>query len=187
MHIRNVTLGLAFCGFAQVAAAAPITTLDGPEWTRNLAAGGTAEIVELTGEAAVGAPSPTAAVKVTSTVNADRGEIRQFADFGRVRDFFTQELGFSYSYFKEAGTPEFAAPALKLEFAVNPGGVNGTGNDRTFVTLVYEPTWNQAANPNNSLTVPSGTWTDVSISLNEGLFWNTQSLTRKELSGIRGL
>ena len=155
-------------------------------WTQGpLAGGGTNAIVDLTGlggNLENSAPLPTGAANLTTGFsNADRAELAVGDNFGLVSNVFTNGLSLGYSYHKAtvAGGNAFAAPALKLAFS--KGGTCTSGD--CFVQLVYEPTWNQPANPGASLVVPTDVWTNIVISLTDGLFWGTGGFGEPNTAG----
>lgn len=148
-------------------------------WSQFVSGGGTASTVSLTGLGGTlenTAPLPTGAARLTTgpVATGDRGEaFLSSPNFGTVGDFLSSG-SLSYKYFKSSVNDgnAFAAPAIKI--TVSDGNItNGAHGADGFTTFVYEPTWNQAANPNNSLAVPTDVWTMVSIDGTTGLFWHT--------------
>ncbi len=130
--------------------------------------GGTASIVNLSGlggNLENNAPLPThAALITTGFSNNDKAEIGIGMDFGAVQDL--SSLGYSYHKATVAGGNASAAPAIKLTI-LGPHPTDG------FVTLVYEPTWNQPGNIGSSVVVPTDEWLTAAIDPNNGVFWTT--------------
>ncbi|QDU72893.1 hypothetical protein [Mucisphaera calidilacus] len=144
-------------------------------WYENdVRAGGVASIEDLTGAGGnleANQPLPIGAAKLTTGFsNDDKAEVGVADSYGAMGDI-TSTLSFSYSYYKEAvgGGNAFAAPSLKLTI-FNP---TPTQDPDGFITLIYEPTWNQPSNPGASLAVPTGDWQTVNIDADNGLFWGT--------------
>ncbi len=155
------------------ASAEVISDFDGPFGTF-VRGNGTAELVDLTGlggNLENNAPFPTGALKLTTTDNPDGIDVGRSVGDPLVADIFNADLSVSYSFFKEATSNAFAAPALKLGF-LNAAYDAIDGNDG-FVQLIYEPTWNIAGSEGSSTAVPTGDWLDVTISTTDGLFWGT--------------
>lgn len=153
-------------------------------WFENdVRVGGTASTVDVSqagGNLENAQPLPIGAAKLTTRVaeNADKAEVGVADAYGRVADIMSS-LAVAYAYYKAdvPGGNAFAAPSIKLTF-YDPDYV-GDG----FVTLVYEPTWNQPANPGASLVVPNDVWTDVAIDQNTGLFWGTGGFGQPNTAG----
>ncbi len=119
------------------------------------------------------APLPTGAVRLTTGAdNNDKAEIGVADDFGLAGDIIDGNLQLSYSYYKESSGNAFAAPSIKLVFFNFEQPCPSPDAD-CFVTLVYEPTWNQPGTEGSSAAVPTGAWTNVSIANTSGLFWGT--------------
>ena len=167
---------LAIAPFA-VSASTLVTDFEaGSPWQQTLqAGGGSVEIVDLTGAGGAlesDAPLPGGAVRFETTNDgADRAEIAVEGNFGTVSNIFNENLSFSYSLFKGDVGPPANTPALKLGF-VN-SGVTGTGIDRGFVQLIFEPYWNQPGSAGASQPVPTDEWLDYDIGFDSGLFWAT--------------
>lgn len=158
------------------ASTVPVLSLNGSSssagWrTTYRASGGTAEIVDLYGlggNLQHNGPDKNGAVKLTTTDNdSSRAEVALSQNFGKVSTLFNDSLNLSYSYFKESvsGGNASAAATLKLTF-------KGSGLFAPSLTLVYEPSWNQAI-PGSSINPPVDEWTTASINLEEGVFWAT--------------
>lgn len=146
--------------------------------------GGTATIETLSGGGNLqnNAPLPTGAAKLTTGLaNNDKAEIAVSDSYGTVGSIFSS-LSVSYSYFKDTNQPgspasaDFAAPSIKLTFLGNHQ-VDG------FVTLVYEPSWNQPGNEGASTAVPTGDWVTVTIDEDTGLFWGTGGFGQPNTAG----
>jgi len=180
-HSRTAAAAVLAAALAggQAAGAATVVTEFAPNadcgtgvWClSDLRAGGTASIPDLTGEGGnleTAQPLPVGAARLTTGLsNDDKAEVGLFGDFGVVEDLFaTLVVGYDYHKAAVAGGNEFAAPSLKLSFL-------GDHPDDGFVTLVYEPTWNQPGNEGSSVAVPTDTWTDVPLDADTGLWWNT--------------
>lgn len=132
-------------------------------------AGGTAEIVSTVGAGGAlenDAPLPGGALQlVTPNDNAARAEVARSGNFGTVADIFTGDLSFTYSWFNEVGSGTTAAPALKL--AIFDPTFAGDG----FGQLIYEPY--AQGNGSNTIVIPEGQWVTETITLTQGLFWDT--------------
>lgn len=175
--MRNLALALAASLLATVpisAGAAVVYSLDGSSgWSGATTGGGTAGIVSLNGAGGNlenNAPLPSGAVRLTTGFdNNDRASAGIAGDFGKVSDIFNGSLSFSYSIYKQdvPGGNAAAAPAFRLAF-FNPG-FSGDG----FVQLIFEPYWNQPGNPGIPTNPPTGVWEEYTISLSDGLFWQT--------------
>jgi len=144
---------------------------------------GTASIVDLTGQGGNlenNAPLPPGAAMLTTgnDVN-DKAEVAVTDTWGTSASLFPS-LEVSYSYYKSSvgdGNP-FAAPSIKLSF-LGAAPISGDG----FVTLVYEPTWNQAGSEGSSTAVPTDDWQSVSIDGDTGLFWGTGGFSQPNTAG----
>jgi len=151
---------------------APAADCDTGVWcTNDVRGGGTAEIVDLTGtggDLESNQPLPTGAARLTTGFdNNDKAEAGIFGSFGQVRDILASlEVGYSYHKAAVSGGNASAAPSIKLSFL-------GSHPDDGFVTLVYEPTWNQPGSEGSSVAVPVDVWTDVSLDAATGLWWGT--------------
>lgn len=116
--------------------------------------------------APAGGPLPTGAAKLTTgndtNAKAEVGVVDAYGTAGSM----LPAIALHYSYFKEAssGNAE-TAPSIKLTF------FNGAYVGDGYVTLVYEPYWNQAAGPATSIQPPVNAWTAVDIDYTNGLFW----------------
>jgi len=183
-------LVLSFC-LAQTASAVvvryfePSTPLPTPGvWFENdVRVGGTASTVDLSaagGDLENAQPLPIGAALLTTRVaeNGDKAEVGVADAYGLVSDIMSS-LAVGYAYYKAdvSGGNAFAAPSIKLTF-YDPDYV-GDG----FVTLVYEPTWNQPGNEGSSVAVPVDTWTNVAIDQNTGLFWGTGGFGQPNTAG----
>ncbi len=132
---------------------------------------GTASTVDLTGaggDLENNQPLPIgAALLTTGFDDGDKAEVAVANEFGTISSILDNiELAYSYHKANVPGGNAFAAPSLKL-------AVFGSHPDDGFVTLIYEPTWNQPGNEGSSTAVPTDQWTDVSIDADTGLFWQT--------------
>lgn len=147
---------------------------------------GTASIVDLTGQGGnleSNQPLPIgAALLTTGASNTDKAEVGVTDSYGLAPSMFNDStLSLQYEYYKDSTNDgnAFAAPSIKLTL-YNPGC--GVGVD-CFGTLVYEPTWNQPANPAASLAVPTDDWISVSITEDSGLFWWTGGFGQPNTAG----
>ncbi len=138
-------------------------------YTSDVRPGGTASIVSLTGAGGNlenNAPLPTGAAKITTdSTNAAKAEVGVADSYGKAGNIL-RSLQVGYSYFKDSastGSAE-AAPSIKLTFL-------GAHSSDGFVTLIYEPYWNQVGFEGTSKPVSSGDWVDVAIDFDSGLFW----------------
>ncbi|TWU06978.1 PEP-CTERM motif protein [Symmachiella macrocystis] len=150
---------------------------------------GTASTVDLSGEGGNlegAAPLPIgAALLTTGASNGDKAEIAVTDSWGTAGSLIG-DVNFStgYSYYKDSSGDLLnatAAPSIKLSF-YNAAYDDVSGQDG-FVTLVYEPYWNQVSNPGASVAPPTDTWTTVSIDANSGLFWNTGGFGQTSSAG----
>ncbi len=146
---------------------------NGRWFANDVRVGGTASIQDLSGlggNLENSAPLQTGAANITTGLSdtGDKAEIGVADDYGIVNDIFGS-LSLSYSYHKAtvAGGNAFAAPAIKLTF------FNAAFAGDGFVSLVYEPTWNQPGLEGSSAAVPTDEWTTVNLDADTGLFWNT--------------
>lgn len=118
------------------------------------------------GAAPAGGPLPSGAAKLTTgspaSAKAEVGVVDSYGTAGAM----LPDIKLHYSYFKEAsaGNAE-TAPSIKLTF------LNGSYAGDGYVTLIYEPYWNQAVGPGTSIPPPLGAWTAVDIDFTHGLFW----------------
>lgn len=159
------------------------------QWFENdVRAAGTASIQDLTGlggNLETAAPLPTGAARLTTGFdNNDKAEIGVVPVFGgastKAGDILadaTFTLEYSFHKAAVAGGNAFAAPAIKLTFFSSTFAGDGFG------TLVYEPTWNQPGNLGSSVAVPTDQWTNVTIDLNNGLFWWTGGFGQPNTAG----
>ena len=135
-------------------------------------AGGTASIQPLSGlggNLENNAPLPNDAARLTTGFsNDDKAEIGVADSYGKMGDILPT-LSLSYSYHKAtvAGGNAFAAPSIKLTI------FNSTFVGDGFITLVYEPTWNQPGFGGSSVAVPTDEWITVNLDKDTGLFWGT--------------
>ncbi len=173
----DIVLATTFMFALPVAAlATPVTDLDNQPWERTLvAAGGTAEIVDLTGQGGNlenNAPLQSGAVKLqTGPTNASRAEIQLLPDggFGTVNDLSAANASFSYSMYKGSTGAAEPAPSLKMQFF----NASPTQNQGGYTQLIFEPYWNQPGAEGSSSAVPNGEWIDYSVSFDSGLLWST--------------
>lgn len=147
----------------------------------DMRAGGTAGVVDLTGAGGnleSAQPLPTGAAKLTTGFdNADKAEVGIFGNFGTVRDILgSLTVGYSYHKTSVAGGNAFAAPSIKLAFL-------GSHPTDGFVTLVYEPTWNQPGSEGSSVAVPVDTWIDAALDADTGLWWGTGGFGKPNTAG----
>ena len=164
------------------AAAAEVNDFNG-QWGKSTTAGGTADIVDLTGQGGNlenNAPLPTGVLKMTTTVNEDKVDVSRSLGNTTVSDIFNNDIRFSYSLFKEDTADDFSAPALKLGFFNQ--AVSDAGNDG-FVQLIFEPTWNISGFEGSSSAVPTGDWLTFDIGFDNGLFWNTGGFGQNNSGG----
>lgn len=173
--------GVASAGIIEINTIDPSFTALQSWWASDIRDGGTASIVDLTGQGGDlenNAPLPTgAALLTTGASNSDKAEIAVADTWGTAGDLFSAfSLGYSYYKSSVGDLNAFAAPAIKLSFL-------GTHPTDGFVTLVYEPTWNQASNPGASVAVPTDSWVDVSITPDSGLFWGTGGFGQPNTAG----
>lgn len=139
--------------------------------------GGTATIETLSGGAAVGAPLPTGAAKLTTTTGASKAEVGVRDNYGMVRDILST-LDLHFAYYKEAVGDAAPAPSLKLSF-LNPNVV-GTGANRGFITLI----WEAYVQPFPAFVNPTpGVWTNVDIDHDTGRFWGTNGFGHSNSAG----
>lgn len=128
--------------------------------------------------APVGGPLPTGAAQLTTgnytSAKAEVGVVDAYGTAGSM----LPDINLHYSYFKEAssGNAE-TAPSIKLTF-LNSAYV-GDG----YVTLIYEPYWNQATGPGTSIAPPLGAWTNVDIDATHGLFWGNGGFGQGDSGG----
>jgi len=140
-------------------------------------------LVGLGGNLESAAPLPTGAVQLTTTGNdGDKAEIGVPGNFGLAGDILDGDFALSYGYYKAVSGNAFAAPSIKLVFFNFTSPCPSPSND-CFVTLVYEPTWNQPGSEGSSALVPTESWTDVSISNTSGLFWGTGGFGEPNTAG----
>ncbi len=150
------TLGVWFESDIRLAGAAGITDLTG-----------------LGGNLESNAPSPDGALLLTTTSdNGDKAEIAVPGGYGRAGDVIDASLQLAYAYYKEASGNAFAAPTLKLTFFNSTSPCPSADGD-CFMTLVYEPTWNQVGSVGSSVSVPTGDWEFPAIDQSTGVFWST--------------
>jgi PEP-CTERM motif-containing protein len=171
-------------GFAGTSQAAIVTSFDSAytangKWFINSAdAGATATIVA---NAPPGGPLPTGAAKLTTdSTNPSKIEVSVADSYGTA-GMMLPGINLQYSYFKQSspGNNE-TAPSIKLTFS-NPA--YGTGGKDGYVTLIYEPYWNQPSAPGSSVVGPLNTWTDVAIDFTHGLFWNNGGFGQPNSAG----
>ena len=142
------------------------------QWSKtDMRGNGTASVVDLTGQGGnleTNAPLPPGAARLTTgSDDADKAEVGIQSDFEQVSTIFDGNLSFGYSYFKAsvASGNAAAAPSFKLTF------YNAAFSGDGYVTLVYEPYWNQAGSVGSSKNPPTDQWETVSIDLTNGVFF----------------
>lgn len=140
--------------------------------------GGLASVVQLSGAAAVGAPLPTGAAKLTTNGNgAAKAEVGVTDSYGKAGNILGS-LNLHYSYFKEAVGDAAPAPSLKLNFLNSAHA--GSGPNRGFITLIWEAyvqPFPIFSNP------PTGAWTNVDIDFTKGVFWGTNGFGNTNSGG----
>ena len=153
-------------------------TVDGRWYHTDTRPGGTATIENLSGGAAIGAPLPTGAAKLTTNASgAAKAEVGVNANYGLAGDIL-RSLNIHFSYYKQSGGDPAPAPSLKLSF-LNPAVV-GTGPNRGFITLV----WEAYVQPFPAFANPAtDTWTNVDIDFDSGLFWGTNGFGNTNSAG----
>lgn len=183
-----LTTVITAAGFSSNAGAAVINSFEtfvnpptaGVWYETDMRGAGTASIVSLTGQGGDlenNQPLPTGAARLTTgSDNNDKAEVAVFDNYGNASTLFNDFFGLNYSYYKQAGGNAFAAPSIKLTI-----GSSICNSGDCFGTLVYEPTWNQAA-PGSQL-VPSDAWQDVAITATSGLFWWTGGFGQPNTAG----
>ena len=77
-----------------------------------------------------------------------------------------------------------AAPSLKLSF-FNPAYDAVPGNDG-FMTLIFEPYWNQPGHENTSTPPPTGDWSTYTVNLDNGLLWSNGGFGTSNSAGGGG-
>lgn len=172
--LRNGALSTAFLTMMTVGTSAiEINMFDGGSpWERSdVRAGGTAEIVDLSGQGGNlenNAPSPSgAAMLTTGNSNGDKAEVGTAGNFGTVGSFINGGA-LSYDFYKDAAVNGNPSATAAIKLSVLNSGFAGDG----FGTFVYEPTWNLAA-AGVSTAVPTGQWLNASIDGATGNFWHT--------------
>jgi len=139
--------------------------------------GGAATIQTLSGAAAVGAPLPTGAAKLTTTTGPSKAEVGVNNSYGRAGDIL-RSLDVHFAYYKVAGGDAAPAPSLKLSF-LNPA-VSGSGANRGFITLI----WEAYVQPFPSFVNPTtDVWTDVDVDFTNGRFWGTNGFGNTSSAG----
>ena len=178
-----LTAALLLLGPATSVHAATVTAFDAVyladgQWVHtDTRPGGSATIETLSGGAAIGAPLPTGAAKLTTTNGASKAEVGVRDNYGLVRNIL-RSLDLHFSYYKEAVGDAAPAPSLKLSFA-NPSVV-GSGPNRGFITLV----WEAYVQPFPVFTNPAtNVWTDVDIDFDSGRFWGTNGFGNTNSAG----
>lgn len=177
--VRSALHGAAaavFCAVAGQASAVVVSAFDpafvanGRWFESDVRPGGGAAVVDLAslgGNLESGQPLPTGAARLTTdATNAAKAEVAVVDAYGTVAQILSS-LELHYAYYKVGGAPAEPAPAIKLTFF--NGGYAGDG----FVTLVYEPYWNQPSAPGSSVAPPADQWNAVDIDFDTGLFWQT--------------
>lgn len=194
LAVLAVMVLLLLPGHAAWAATEVVTTIDpfsvsptpGVWYANDIRNAGTATIeslVGLGGDLENAAPLPVGAVLLTTTSdNADKAEIGVPGDFGLVSDIIDGSFQLAYSYYKANNGSAFAAPSIKLVFFNFTSPCPSPSGD-CFVTLVYEPTWNQPGFEGSSSAVPTDAWTDVAITNTSGLFWGTGGFGQPNTAG----
>jgi hypothetical protein len=143
------------------------------QWYGTTTGAGTVGIVDISsagGNLQNNAPLPPGAVLMTTgfASDGDRAEVGMQGNFGTASAILSG-LQISYSYYKgSSADPNYnaaAAPALKLSF-LNPAAPGDN-----FVTLVYEPYFNQPGNPGVAVNPPANDWVTVTVDFTNGVFW----------------
>jgi hypothetical protein len=147
--------------------------------------GGSASVADLTGlggNLENNQPSPTGAAKLTTNdTNSAKAEVGVTGNYGTAGDILSS-MDISYSYYRhnDPGTNQAAAPSLKLTFY--NASYSSSGNDG-YVTLVYEPYWNQPGSAGSAVNPPSDQWQSVNISYTNGLFWQNGGFGQTNSAG----
>jgi hypothetical protein len=124
--------------------------------------------VSIVSNAPAGDPlGPGAGVITTTNSNADKKEIGLANNYGLASNIISS-IKLAYSYYKDVSSvspdPDpAAAPSIKLSFL---NSTYAAGGNDGFVTLIYEPYWNNGVG-----TVTTGTWFTDSIDATHGKFW----------------
>jgi hypothetical protein len=139
----------------------PSYVANGQWYLSDMRFGGTATLVDLTGEGGdleSNQPLPIGAALLTTTLgdNADKAEVGVADDYG-LASAVLNAVELAYSYYKETvgGGNAFAAPSLKLTVYTAGGAGDNYGQ------LVYEPTWNQPGG--GSQASPADAWQHLTI------------------------
>ena len=170
--------GMTSMHAAQVVAFDAAFVANGQWYNTDTRPGGTATIETLSGAAAVGAPLPTGAAKLTTTTGTSKAEVGVNDNYGKVSDIL-RSLDLHYSYFKEPVGDAAPAPSLKLTF-VNPAVTTITGPNRNYITLV----WEAYVQPFPAFLNPAtGVWKDVDIDFTTGVFWGTNGFGNTNSGG----
>ncbi len=160
----------------------PTYTGNGSWFNNDVRPGGTASIVNLTGQGGNlenSQPLPTGAAKLTTNMtNEAKAEVAVRDNYGTAGNILSS-LTVHYAFYKEnvAGGNAAAAPSLKLTF-FNAAYSAIPGNDG-FVSLIYEQYLQSPSFPNPA----TGVWTDVDIDFNNGLFWNNGGFGQPSSAG----
>lgn len=163
------TVGMTLVGAAAMAHATVVSGFDASytapgKWFNSDVRPNSTATVEAVAPA--GGPLPTGAAKLTTGNDGNaKAEVAVVDTYGTAGSMLPA-INLHYSYFKEpsSGNAE-TAPSIKLTF------LNSTFAGDGYVTLIYEPYWNQAAGPGSSNPPPLGAWTSVDIDFTNGLFW----------------
>ncbi len=186
--IRNFLPLAAFALIAATPASATVvssfaaTPTAGQWYQSDVRTGGSASVVDLTGQGGNlenSQPLPVGAARLTTdSTNTAKAEVGVTGNYGAAGDILSSmQLAYSYYRHNDPGTNAAAAPSLKLSFY--NAGYSGDG----FVTLVYEPNWNQPSNPGSSVNPPSDQWQSVSIDFTHGLFWQNGGFGQSNSAG----
>lgn len=111
----------------------------------------------------------------TPNDNNARAEIKREGNYGQVRDLFDGDLSLTYSWYNAPGSGTTAAPALKISI------FNPTFTGDGFGQLIYEP-YAQGSGL-NTIVIPEDEWVTETISLTDGLFWDTSLLGTSNHAG----
>ncbi len=180
----GVAVAVLLCSPAQAAVIEVSEFANGPSagvWYKSdVRPGGTVGVVSLTGlggNLQNNAPLPTGAVKLTiDATNNAKAEVGVTDSYGKAGNILPSfQLG--YSYFKGTTGAAEPAPSIKLSF------FSSTFSGDGFVTLIYEPYWNQAAGPGTSQPVANSVWMDVAIDFDSGLFWQNGGFGQANSAG----
>ncbi|OUR76126.1 hypothetical protein A9Q83_15025 [Alphaproteobacteria bacterium 46_93_T64] len=160
-------------------------TADDTWFKSDMRAGGTAEIVDLTGlggNLETNQPLPTGVAKLTTGAsNSDKAEvsiIRDGGHYGTIGDFLTGGM-LSYDYHKQGAGDLNPSATAAIKFTVLD--LNTTQSDG-YTTFVFEPTWNLGT-PGTSVVTPTDTWTQGTVTGSAGILWHTGLYGAGNLAG----